>query len=83
MSNPMSISNNVPGTRPVVLVIGARGALGALVADAFRRIGALVANVLMPRLDRLRTAVLGAWRGFAVWCVRSAVSVAGLAGFEV
>ena len=39
MSNPMSISNNVPGTRPVVLVIGARGALGALVADAFRRHG--------------------------------------------
>ncbi|MFY9650382.1 hypothetical protein [Trebonia sp.] len=49
MSNPMSISNNVPGTRPVVLVIGARGALGALVADAFRRIGALVANVLICR----------------------------------
>ena len=39
MSNPMSISNNVPGTRPLVLVIGARGALGALVADAFRRHG--------------------------------------------
>ena len=37
----------------------------------------------LPRLDRPRTAVLGAWRGFAVWCVRSAVSVAGLAGFEV
>ena len=35
----MSISNNVPGTRPLVLVIGARGALGALVADAFRRHG--------------------------------------------
>ena len=30
---------HVPGTRPVVLVIGARGALGALVADAFRRHG--------------------------------------------
>ncbi len=39
MSNPMSISNNVPGTRPLVLVIGARGALGAVVADAFRRHG--------------------------------------------
>ena len=39
MSNPVSISNNVPGTRPVVLVIGARGALGALVAEAFRRHG--------------------------------------------
>ena len=39
MSNPMSISNNVLGTRPLVLVIGARGALGALVADAFRRHG--------------------------------------------
>ena len=39
MSNPMSISNNVPDTRPFVLVIGARGALGALVADAFRRHG--------------------------------------------
>jgi len=39
MSKPMSISNNVPGTRPLVLVIGARGALGALVADAFRRHG--------------------------------------------
>jgi uncharacterized protein YbjT (DUF2867 family) len=37
MSNPMSISNNVPDTQPQVLVIGARGALGALVADAFRR----------------------------------------------
>jgi NAD(P)-dependent dehydrogenase (short-subunit alcohol dehydrogenase family) len=35
----MSISNNVPGIRPLVLVIGARGALGALVADAFRRHG--------------------------------------------
>jgi len=39
MSNPMSSSNNVPGTRPLVLVIGARGALGALVADAVRRHG--------------------------------------------
>src|SRR6202042_2787495 len=39
MSNPMSISNNVPGTRPLVLVIGAPGALGALVADPFRRHG--------------------------------------------
>ena len=39
MSNPMSISNNVPGTRPLVLFIGARGALGALVADAFRQHG--------------------------------------------
>ena len=37
----------------------------------------------MPRLDHLRTAVLRAWRGFAVWWVRSAVSVARLAGFEV
>ena len=35
----MSISNNVPGTQPLVLVIGARGALGALVADAIRRHG--------------------------------------------
>jgi saccharopine dehydrogenase-like NADP-dependent oxidoreductase len=35
----MSTSNNVTGSRPVVLVIGARGALGALVADAFRRHG--------------------------------------------
>jgi hypothetical protein len=39
MSNPMSTSNNVPGTRPLVLVIGARGALGALVADAVRQYG--------------------------------------------
>ena len=37
----------------------------------------------MPRLDRLRTAVLRAWRGFVIWWVRSAVSVAGLAVFEV
>ena len=33
----MSISGNAPGTRPLVLVIGARGALGALVADAVRQ----------------------------------------------
>jgi hypothetical protein len=35
----MSISKNVPDGPPLVLVIGARGALGALVADAFRRHG--------------------------------------------
>jgi NAD(P)-dependent dehydrogenase (short-subunit alcohol dehydrogenase family) len=35
----MSISKNVPDSQPRVLVIGARGALGALVADAFRRHG--------------------------------------------
>jgi NAD(P)-dependent dehydrogenase (short-subunit alcohol dehydrogenase family) len=35
----MFISNNAPGTRPLVLIIGARGALGALVADAVRRHG--------------------------------------------
>jgi hypothetical protein len=35
----MHISNNAPGTRPLVLVIGARGALGALVTDAVRRHG--------------------------------------------
>jgi hypothetical protein len=35
----MPISNNSPDTRVFVLVIGARGALGALVADAVRRHG--------------------------------------------
>jgi hypothetical protein len=35
----MSITNDVPGTRPLVPVIGARGALGSLVADAVRRHG--------------------------------------------
>jgi len=35
----VSTSDNVPGTQPLVLVIGARGALGALVADAVRRHG--------------------------------------------
>jgi NAD(P)-dependent dehydrogenase (short-subunit alcohol dehydrogenase family) len=35
----MYTSNNVPDAQPRVLVIGARGALGALVADAFRRHG--------------------------------------------
>lgn len=35
MTNP----DNIPGGRPLVLVIGARGALGALVADAFGQHG--------------------------------------------
>ena len=35
----MSSSNKFPDTRPLVLVIGARGALGTLVADAVRRHG--------------------------------------------
>jgi NAD(P)-dependent dehydrogenase (short-subunit alcohol dehydrogenase family) len=35
----MSISDNVPDSHPLVLIIGARGVLGALVADAFRRHG--------------------------------------------
>ena len=35
----MSISNNAPDRPPLVLVIGARGALGSLVAAAFRRHG--------------------------------------------
>lgn len=38
----MSVSNNAPDTRPLVLVIGARGALGTLVADAVRRHGWVV-----------------------------------------
>jgi hypothetical protein len=35
----MSISDNITANRPLVLVIGARGALGALVADAFQHHG--------------------------------------------